>query len=254
MHRREFLTTAGTGLLAASQGFGMGRDAEVGIALLKHGSGFDQRPAAVEQLMWEVTKRTSIDVRERPGLVSPEDDDLFRWPFLVWVGDGACEPLSDGAVARLRRYLRAGGFLFIDDIGPGDAFDATARAEIQRLWPYGRLEPIDSDHTVYRTFFLLDRPYGRTARVDRLEGVRFDDRSPILYGRNDMLGAFGRDNLGRWHLPVVPGGSVQRERAFRMGINLLMYATCLNYKRDQVHTTAIMRRRKWRVGGSRPTR
>jgi hypothetical protein len=32
-----------------------------------------------------------------------------------------------------------------------------------------------------------------------------------------------------------------------MGINLLMYATCLSYKRDQVHVTEILRRRKWRV-------
>lgn len=249
LDRRQFL--AGTVALLATPKvvMAMGKDAEVGVGLLRHGPGYDQRPTAVEQLMWETTKRTSIDVRERPAVLSPEDPDLFRWPLLAWIGTAACEPFSAEAVQRLGRYLRGGGMLFIDDASPrgDDGFDRSVRREVARIWPDRPLEPVDNDHTIYRTFFLLERPYGRISRQDHLEGVAFDDRSPILYGRNDLFGAFGRDNLGSWHLPVEPGGSVQREMAFRMGVNLLMYATCLNYKRDQVHTTAILRRRKWRV-------
>ena len=52
---------------------------------------------------------------------------------------------------------------------------------------------------------------------------------------------------GQWALPVRPGGARQREMALRFAVNLLMYATCLNYKRDQVHVPAILKRRKWRV-------
>ena len=74
--------------------------------------------------------------------------------------------------------------------------------------------------------------------------VRFEDLSPILYAREDTFGALGRDYLGRWRLPVSPGGDAQREYAFRFAINLLMYSTCLNYKRDQVHTLTILRRRR----------
>ena len=33
----------------------------------------------------------------------------------------------------------------------------------------------------------------------------------------------------------------------RVGINLAMYATCLDYKTDQVHVPFILRRRRWRV-------
>ena len=253
--RRHFLATSALGLAGVAHG--VGRDAEVGIALLKHGSGFDQRPTAVEQLMWEVSKRTSIDVRERPGLLTPDDPDLFRWPFLAWIGDGPCEPMSDAQIARLRRFVRAGGFLYVDDIATDDSFDVCARREIARLWPEAPLKTLDDDHTLYRAFFLFGgkpgsltppvKPYGRRARSDVFEGIDFDDRSPIIYGRNDLFGAYGRDDLGSWHLPVVPGGGRQRELAFRMGINLLMYATCLNYKRDQVHTVEIMRRRRWKV-------
>ncbi|MEZ4469781.1 MAG: DUF4159 domain-containing protein [bacterium] len=247
LHRRQFLATAALGALAAPRAFAMGADAEVGIGLLQHGVGFDARPGAVEQLMWEVSKRTSIDVRERPRLLTADDPDLFRFPLLVWIGTAEAPPLDAESIRRLRRYLRAGGMLYIDDASPGDAFDATIRTEIARLWPDQPLLPLDADHTLYRSFFLLDRPEGRVRRRLDLEGVTFDDRALIVYGRNDLFGAFGRDPLGGWVLPVVPDGNRQREMAFRLGINLVMYATCLNYKRDQVHTTAILRRRRWRV-------
>ena len=43
----------------------------------------------------------------------------------------------------------------------------------------------------------------------------------------------------------MPGGEAQREMAFRLGINLAMYALCLDYKTDQVHVPFILRRRQW---------
>ena len=79
------------------------------------------------------------------------------------------------------------------------------------LWKPAPLTRLPPEHTIYRSFFLLDRPYGRITRNAFLEGVDFDERSPILYSRNDLFGALGRDSLGQWLLPVVPGGSVQRE-------------------------------------------
>ena len=253
--RRTALSTIGLALPAlglaglSRPAHALGLDARVGVGLLRHGQGFDRRPAAIEQLMWEVSKRTSVDVREKPAFVDPSSEELFRWPLLAWIGTGPAEPLSEAQVQRLSRFLRAGGMLYVSDASPegDDRFDQTVRREMARLWPDRPFGRIHNDHTVYRTFFLLQRPQGRISRQPWLEGVDFDDRSPVLYGRNDLFGAFGRDSLGSWKLPVVPGGRIQREMAFRLGINLVMYATCLNYKRDQVHTTAILRRRRWKV-------
>lgn len=253
LDRRQLLTALGGAALGTLAGGltrraqAMGNDAEVGLALLKHGEGYDTRPGAVEQLMWETSKRTSIDVRERPLVLAADDPELFRWPLLVWIGSGEAPPFSADDIKRLHRYLRSGGMLYIDDASPGDGFDASVRREVARIWPDQPMAPLDRDHTLYRSFFLLEAPEGRVARSNSLEGVAFDDRSIIVYGRNDLFGAFGRDPLGGWTLPVEPGGNRQREMAFRMGINLVMYATCTNYKRDQVHTTAILRRRRWRV-------
>ena len=50
------------------------------------------------------------------------------------------------------------------------------------------------------------------------------------------------DDAGRPLYPVVPGGERQREMAFRFGVNLVMYTLTGNYKADQVHLPAILKR------------
>lgn len=250
LDRRRFLAAAAAGLVGLPRALALGIDSKVGIAILRHGTGHEERQRAVEQLLWEATKRTSIDLHERAVTISPTDRDLFRWPLLLWVGAGPCEPFSDEAATRLGRFLRAGGMMFIDDATPpgSDDFDACVRRELPRLMPEVELARVDDDHTIYRSFYLLREPYGRVRRQTYLEGLHFDDRTPVLYGRNDTFGAYGRDSLGSWLLPMQGGDGRDREMAFRLGINLLMYATCLDYKRDQVHVRAILRRRRWRVG------
>jgi len=69
-------------------------------------------------------------------------------------------------------------------------------------------------------------------------------RLAAVYSANDLVGAFARDSLGTWELEVVPGGELQREKAIRLGVNLAMYAMCLDYKEDQVHIPFIMKRRR----------
>ena len=36
----------------------------------------------------------------------------------------------------------------------------------------------------------------------------------------------------------------QREAAYKLGINLLMYALCLNYKHDLTHVRALLKKRR----------
>ena len=209
-----------------------------------------RRPGAVQQLLWELSKRTSVRVDERPTILSPAlpnwVEKLYTLPLLVWLGEGTVKPFTEETSRHLNQWLRAGGVLFIDDISPlgDDRFDRSVRPQLRRIWPEGTLTRVEADHTIYRSFYLLDKPYGRISRRRWLEEISFEELSPILYAREDTFGALGRDYLGQWRLPVSPGGAVQREYAFRFAINLLMYSTCLNYKSDQVHTLTILRRRR----------
>ena len=57
-------------------------------------------------------------------------------------------------------------------------------------------------------------------------------------------------HLPRCRLQHDRGGERQREMAFRLGINLAMYALCLDYKADQVHVPFILKKRRWKVEGA----
>ena len=64
----------------------------------------------------------------------------------------------------------------------------------------------------------------------------------MIYSRHDLGGAWARDNLGNWRYPIESGRRDQREQAFRLGVNLVLYTLCQDYKDDQVHSPFIMRR------------
>lgn len=202
------------------------------------------RPTAARRLGWEVRKRTSIDVVLEPRSARFDDPSIFETPFLYWAGDAEFEPLSEREIVGLRRFVRFGGFVLVDDNAPDrDGFDRSVRRELSRAFPTQRLRPLSNSHTIYRSFYLLSRPEGRVRGPDHLEAIEVGDRIAVLYSRHDLGGAWARDNLGTWQLPVTPGGEEQRERAIRLGVNIVMYALCLDYKDDQVHAPFIMRRR-----------
>ena len=158
---------------------------------------------------------------------------------------------SAAGIEALRRFLTFGGFLLIDSAeGATDgAFDGSVRKLITAIFPSPAkgLEIVPPDHVVYKSFYLLDKPVGRLAIAPALEGV-VSRRShwSARTSPNDLGGAWARDDFGNYDFPCEPGGEKQRELAFRFGVNLVMYALCLDYKSDQVHVPFIMKRRRWK--------
>ena len=200
--------------------------------------------SVTERLAWEVRKRTSVEPILEPGRARLDKASLFRSPFLYWRGSEDFPPLGEEAIDGLRKYVHRGGFILIDDAtAGGEGFDRAVRRELLRAFPALPLKPIPSNHTIYRSFYLLDRPVGRVQGPPFLEGITYGDRIAIVYSRHDLGGALERDKLGAWSQAVVPGGEGQRERAIRLAVNLVLYALCTDYKDDQVHAPFIMRRR-----------
>jgi Domain of unknown function (DUF4159) len=216
----------------------------VEIVALDVGTGLGGAGDVTERLAWEVRKRSSVEPILEPGRARPDNASLFRSPFVYWRGSEAFPPLSEDAIEGLRRYIHRGGFILIDDATAGGPdFDRAVRRELLRAFPALPLTPIASEHTIYRSFYLLKRPVGRVPGPAFLEGITYGDRIAIVYTRHDLGGALQRDKLGAWSQAVVPGGEGQREQAIRLGVNLVLYALCTDYKDDQVHAPFIMRRR-----------
>ncbi|EPX58866.1 hypothetical protein D187_003581 [Cystobacter fuscus DSM 2262] len=215
-------------------------------AVARHGGHWDARLSGLRRISWEVQRRTSVEVLPdaRPfALSSPE---IFEYPFLYLGADGGFPPFSTAEVENLRRYLTFGGFLLADanDGSDGEGFDASFRREIARVLPRSPLTPVPSTHVVFKSFFLLDSAPGRVLNKPQLEAAMVGKRAAVMYSQNDLAGAWSRGELGDYEFDVTPGGEPQRELAVRLGINLCMYALCLDYKDDAVHLPLILNKRR----------
>ena len=242
--RAALVMTAGALVPRGARAFG--EQARLVFAQARHGGRWDPRPGGLGRLAWEIARRTSIETSPVPHPLGLADPDLFRYPLLVLAGDGGFPPPGDAEIAALRRYLSYGGLLLLDDAAasPGGSFQLAARALLQRTLPAGQLIKVLRDHVLYKSFYLLDGPVGRAASTPDLEAVELGGRLAVLYSGNDLVGAYAKDSLGSWEMEVTPGGDTQREKAIRLGVNIAMYAMCLDYKEDQVHIPFIMKRRR----------
>jgi hypothetical protein len=246
--RRAFLraaaaTVAGLALPGRARGFGDTARLEVGQ--IQHGGRWNPRPTALRRLGWELARRTSIETANDAVPVRLDRPGLHRHPMLYLAGDGPVPPFSEPERAALRRHLQYGGFLLVDaaDASDGTGFDASIRRELARVLPASPLQPIPREHVVYKSFYLLDHQGGRILLKPWLEAQALDGRLAVVYSQNDLGGAWARSELGDWEYPCTPGGEAQRETAFRLGVNLAMYALCTDYKDDAVHLPFILKRR-----------
>lgn len=196
--------------------------------------------AGLTTILW---RRTAAELGQPRG-VDLARDELAFFPLIYWpiVGGAGIGP---DAVEKVKSYLRNGGTILFDtrDQSGADAFGFRELAEALAL---PALVPVDANHVLTRSFYLLREFPGRWTGgqiwVEKA-GERVNDGvSPVIAGSHDWAAAWAMDEAQRPLFAVVPGGEQQREMAFRFGINLVMYTLTGNYKADQVHMPAIIRR------------
>jgi hypothetical protein len=205
--------------------------------------------------------RTSYEPLEPIGL-DPEQDDLSLYPLLYWPMDPREKNLSPKALSRIGDYMRNGGTIFFDtrDLTLGAARGASSPGEqtLRRLTSGLDLPPLEhvpADHVLTKTFYILRDFPGRWSGGDLwVEALPpapkngappargGDGVSPVIIGGNDWAAAWAVDSSGHFQFTPSPGGELQREVAFRFGVNLVMYALTGNYKTDVVHAPALLQR------------
>jgi hypothetical protein len=206
----------------------------------------DPRPTGLRRLAWELVRRTSLVTASDPVELRPTDPSLFRYPFLVLSGDRGFALPPEAEIARLRRHIAYGGFLLSDSSEgrAGGGFDESVRRLLAQMLPGELPARIPDEHVLWKSFYVLHGAPGRIMAAPYVEGVERDRRLAVVYSQNDLGGAMARDGFGRWEHEVIPGGEPQREEAFRFGVNLVMYALCLDYKTEQAHIDYILRTRR----------
>jgi hypothetical protein len=244
--RNLLLGTAALVPLLSQRASAFGEKSRFIPAIVKHGGSWDVRINGLRRIVWELQRRTSVEVlpEARPCLLSSAE--IFEYPFLYFGGEGGFPPLADAEVENLRRYLTYGGFMLADanDGSDGGGFDESFRREMARVLPQSPLKDVPSAHVVFKSFFLLEAAPGRLLNKPQLEACTLGKRAAVMYSQNDLAGAWSRTEAGDPEFDVSPGGEPQRELAIRVGINLLMYALCLDYKDDAVHLDIILKKRR----------
>lgn len=228
---------------APAPAWAFGAKTQLRLTVLAVEPGMTERVTGLQRLVYELRKRTSIEASNDVFAAPLEAERLFAAPFTVLPVCRELRRLSAGEAALLRRYLDLGGFLFIDNCQgrSGGSAEQWVRETVAQVYPDRKLKPLPADHSLTRSFYLIDRAFGRTSERPDLEGIDDGDRTVIVYNPNDMLGALMRDPFGN---PVFEVPERQREMAQRQGINLVMYALTLNYKKDQIHIPFILKRRR----------
>ena len=197
--------------------------------------------------------RTSAALGAPVG-IDPELDELVFYPVLYWpVTETAKEP-SDKALAKLDAYMKNGGTIFFDTRDAGIDFgnsggNGDALKRILAKLDIPALEPVPIDHALTKSFYLMKdwpgRYEGGTLWVEAQTGdaqAKSDGVSGIVIGSNDYAAAWALDDNGQPLNAIIPNNDRQREYAFRVGVNMVMYALTGNYKTDQVHVPALLER------------
>ena len=203
--------------------------------------------------------RTALEPADPMG-VDIDKDELAFFPLLYWPVREDAEPLSDATLAKVDAFMKQGGLIIFDtrDQGLSAVDTGTQSKALTRLigqLDIPPLEPVPENHVLTKSFYLMRsfpgrydggalwveaEPQDETERSERSR--RTDGVSSIVITSNDLASAWALDDANRPLYPAVPGGEVQREMAFRAGVNIVMYALTGNYKADQVHVPALLER------------
>ncbi len=174
-------------------------------------------PSSLPNWLEQFQRRTGIPTAQTEAVVTLDSEDLYEYPFLYASGHGRIA-LAEVELAELRRYLEAGGFLYVDD---NYGLDPSFRAMVAKLYPDNPLEPVPSTHPIYHCFYDLaglPKIHRHDGEPAQGFGVSREGRLLIYYSYSSDIGDGLED-------PDVHGDPpATREAAARMATNILMYA------------------------------
>ena len=211
-----------------------------------------------------LTYRTTLEPGTPVGLDIAKDELSF-YPIIYWPVSASAPMPSPQAVSRIDAYMRAGGTVLFDtrdqfsSLGASSGGTSPNTERLQAILAnldIPPLEPVPTDHVLTKAFYLLSNFPGRytgsplwiEAQLDNHDepsnrpARSGDGVTPIMITGNDFAGAWAVDANGVALLPTVPPDEMQREFAFRSGVNIMMYMLTGNYKADQVHVPVLLER------------
>jgi hypothetical protein len=231
MTRARFLRLAAAGAMAAVGGRLAAAPRIAGgydfwFTRLKYNSGdwdVDQRMPA--NLITSLIDYTTLRVDPVERVVALSDPAMLSAPFCYLAGHKAVE-FSDTERRNFERYVRNGGFVFVDDCNHDidGLFAKSFEAQMATIFGGEALKKLPKDHPVYTSFFTFDGPpatsfelngWGDDLIHDYLKGITINGRLGLLYSNKDYGCEWDYDWRNKRFLA---------EDNTRFGVNIVMYA------------------------------
>ncbi|MCX5660391.1 MAG: DUF4159 domain-containing protein [Planctomycetota bacterium] len=175
-------------------------------ARIKHNGNFDPEPYALQQLSAHLANKFDVDLQV--ATVAPSELSQHKIAFLTTLGDGT---LSDAEAASIRKWVEAGGTLWIDSAGGNAASHKNSLAFYSKIVPNIIPAPLSGDnpilsgkglpggfdnhHVKYRLFALREMGPINSAR---LQAVELNGRPAVVYSGEDLT--CGLAGLDHWNI------------------------------------------------------
>ena len=203
-----------------------GADFDFWFTRLMYDSGdwdVDQRMPA--NLITSLIEYTQLRVDPKEHVLALADPRMLQAPFCYLAGHKLVEFNPDER-RNFERYVRNGGFVFVDDCNHDiDGLFATSfEAQMADIFGSRALRQLPNTHPLYSSFFRFDGPpatgfelngWGDDLVHEHLRGIAIDGRLGVLYSNKDYGCEWDYDwRNKRW----------LAEDNTRFGVNIVVYA------------------------------
>ncbi|MEO0138651.1 MAG: DUF4159 domain-containing protein [candidate division WOR-3 bacterium] len=186
------------------------------IARVEYGGGGDwyNDPEILPNITKEFNSRVSPIFDTNAYSIKLSSPEIYEYVMLFITGHDGIR-FSDEEIKNLRKYLENGGFLYVDD---DYGLDSAFRREIKRVFPEYELVEIPPDHPIFRIFYDIPLPkvHEHYPGPPKAYGIFIRGRLAVLYTWNSNVSDGWTDRYG--------DPQDIREKAIKMGINILYYA------------------------------
>ncbi len=190
------------------------------MALLKYNGGGDwySNPTSLTNLAKFCNDKLGTNFDTHYATVEVGSVDLFNHAFVHMTGHGNVV-FSDAEAENLRTYLKAGGFLHIDDNYGMDPF---VRVAMKKVYPELEFIELPFEHEVYHQTYDFDKGLPKIHKHDDKPaqgyGLIWEGRLVCYYSYECDLGDGWEDRV------VHKDPEELRLKALKMGANLVQYA------------------------------
>jgi hypothetical protein len=225
--RRSFLSAAGCAALGLAAG---GRAAEAPFdfyftRLMYESGDWNVDERMPNNVLNSLIEYTTIRVDPEERVIALADPAMLEAPFCYLAGHKLVQ-FTDAEADNFVRYVRNGGFVFVDDCNHDidGLFAVSFERQMMRLFGEGSLARLPEDHPLYRSFFDFDEPpatsfelngWGDDLVHDYLRGIEIDGRVGVLYSNKDYGCEWDYDYRNKRWLAVDNT---------RFAVNIVMYA------------------------------